>query len=579
MRIKVVFSDMTAGAGSMEAVAVVERCGTASFCRRRIGAYDVFETLGRGSYGVVRRARRVADGVVAGDVAIKSMEKCHLRGSQRRRQQLTNEVDAMRVLCKHPHIVGFLECIADNGDTYEHQDDEDGREEGEVHIVMEYAAGGDLLQYIKRRSRLGETEARRLFTELVRALSFAHSQSFVHRDIKLENIFLRADGSSMLGDWGFVGRWTPGQQLDASLGSLHYSAPEIVLGRPYTGPEVDCWSLGVVLYAMVTGRLPFAGSDEYAIGQQILRGSFFLPHFLSADCAVLISSLLQLQPLRRARLLDVQSSAWMSDSADTDSSIGIDSTISDVFEDTCSSQLSAGGQQEPTPSRMVRHMCKPATARCVRPENWHCHTVADSDSGMPSLTSTEMKVDGIDACEPDVDDLEAVLRANEDYGRDGIMLQRPSCDGTTEQSGAADTNEGFGEKLSRVLRRISGLGRLAAHAKAARRQREQRLVTSVVAGAHAPGPAATAPAPAIANDMSAPLALALPPTTTTTKSDRRRPFWRRASYDANPLTAADAAAVVPRLHADTRAHLDATDDPRSPRARGRQLTTVPEEEP
>jgi serine/threonine protein kinase len=176
-------------------------------------------------------------------------------------QRFRSEVEAMKAL-EHRHVIELYDAI-ETIDT--------------LAIVMQFAKNGDLLQYITKRKRLPEEEVRRIFRQICSGVEAAHKAGWIHRDLKVENIYLDENGSVRIGDWGFAGRWSPGvvrfwrstvdtsnasQFQNASFGSLHYASPEIVQGTEYVGPEVDVWSLGVVLYALSTGTLPFGGADE-----------------------------------------------------------------------------------------------------------------------------------------------------------------------------------------------------------------------------------------------------------------------------------------------------------------------------
>lgn len=176
-------------------------------------------------------------------------------------------------------------------------------------LVTEYAGGGDLLKLMQARDckPLEEDEMRRYFRQLLFALDHMHRRGWVHRDVKCENILLSADREKIiLADFGFASKWSPDKYLYEPLGSLHYSAPEIVrnnhyiaketcdasltffaqcAGEPYRGPEIDAWSMGVVLYALSTGRLPFGGQNEQEIADRIMAGACPTPDRCRHRCA------------------------------------------------------------------------------------------------------------------------------------------------------------------------------------------------------------------------------------------------------------------------------------------------------
>ena len=178
-------------------------------------------------------------------------------------------------------------------------------------IVMEYLSGGDLKTYLEAKGRVTEGEARGLFRQLVSALQHCHPRGVVHRDLKLGNLLLDANNNIKISDFGLSNQWHPGKKLDTFCGSPAFMAPERFLGMPYTGPEVDVWSLGVVLYTMVTGSLPFGGQDFRELWQRVLRGQYHVPKYLPNEIADLLDRMLTLKSANRGTLDDVGQQAWV----------------------------------------------------------------------------------------------------------------------------------------------------------------------------------------------------------------------------------------------------------------------------
>jgi serine/threonine protein kinase len=160
---------------------------------------------------------------------------------------------------------------------------------------------------VNAHGRFNESEASTLFLQLVDAIEHTHNAGFVNRDIKLDNILIK-DGRLVVGDWGFASTWSKDKKHVSSVGSLKYCSPEIVNGRPYVGPEVDVWSLGVVLYSLITGRLPFNGAT---VRTDISAARFNMPSDASEELRLLLSSMLCSDPSKRATISDVKTSAWM----------------------------------------------------------------------------------------------------------------------------------------------------------------------------------------------------------------------------------------------------------------------------
>ncbi|CAK6439733.1 unnamed protein product [Pipistrellus nathusii] len=251
--------------------------------------YEFLETLGKGTYGKVKKARESSGRLVA----IKSIRKDKIKDEQDL-MHIRREIEIMSSL-NHPHIVAIHEVFENSS---------------KIVIVMEYASRGDLYDYISERQRLSEHEARHFFRQIVSAVHYCHQNGVVHRDLKLENILLDANGNIKIADFGLSNLYHQGKFLQTFCGSPLYASPEIVNGKPYTGPEVDSWSLGVLLYILVHGTMPFDGQDHKTLVKQISSGAYREPPKPSDACG-LIRWLLMVNPTRRATLEDVTSHWWV----------------------------------------------------------------------------------------------------------------------------------------------------------------------------------------------------------------------------------------------------------------------------
>jgi len=176
---------------------------------------------------------------------------------------------------------------------------------------MDYARNGDLLEFINSKKRLTEEEAREIFIQLIEALEYTHNKNIIHRDIKLENILLSENNEVIVGDWGFAGYWSNDKKIKCNWGSIFYAAPEIFIGQEYTGPEIDIWSLGVVLYAMITGRLPFTGANNEEVAMNIIEGNFKLPSSCSKSLSNLLRSMLTVDSRFRINMNDIKEHPWL----------------------------------------------------------------------------------------------------------------------------------------------------------------------------------------------------------------------------------------------------------------------------
>ncbi|KAF9365044.1 NUAK SNF1-like kinase 2 [Mortierella sp. NVP85] len=262
--------------------------------RRKYGeiqGYTYTGTIGQGNFGKVLLAE---DNITGEKVAVKILEKAQFK-SEQQRLHATREARLMATL-RHPYIVDVKTVMEDDN---------------RILIVMENLTGGELFDYISNKGALDEREARRIFHQIVLAIHYCHENNVVHRDLKPENILLDSERNVRVADFGFGNNWYKDRHLTTYCGSPFYAAPEMVSGTPYTGPETDVWSLGVILYVLVCGRLPFDASDLPALFTQIKRGNYQKPREGSIDVCSLIHRMLTVDPKRRATLTDVLRSRWM----------------------------------------------------------------------------------------------------------------------------------------------------------------------------------------------------------------------------------------------------------------------------
>lgn len=164
------------------------------------------------------------------------------------------------------------------------------------YLVLEYVEGGELFDYVSCYGALPEEEAVRLFRQIIAGLSYCHRFNICHRDLKPENILLDAARNIKLADFGMAALQPANQWLNTSCGSPHYAAPEIIYGKKYRGDKADIWSVGIILYAMLNGFLPFDGGDLTATLRLVKKGEYHLSEALSDEAADLIQRILQKRP-------------------------------------------------------------------------------------------------------------------------------------------------------------------------------------------------------------------------------------------------------------------------------------------
>ncbi|XP_071079511.1 MAP/microtubule affinity-regulating kinase 3-like isoform X12 [Haliotis cracherodii] len=255
-----------------------------------IGKYRLIKTIGKGNFAKVKLAKHVPTGR---EVAIKIIDKTQLNPSSL--QKLFREVRIMKWL-DHPNIVKLFEVI---------------ETEKTLYLVMEYASGGEVFDYLVAHGRMKEKEARAKFRQIVSSVQYCHHKHIVHRDLKAENLLLDGDMNIKIADFGFSNEFVPGNKLDTFCGSPPYAAPELFQGKKYDGPEVDVWSLGVILYTLVSGSLPFDGQNLKELRERVLRGKYRIPFYMSTDCENLLKKFLVLNPLKRASLETIMKDRWM----------------------------------------------------------------------------------------------------------------------------------------------------------------------------------------------------------------------------------------------------------------------------
>ncbi|KAL1413082.1 hypothetical protein Q8F55_000831 [Vanrija albida] len=249
-----------------------------------VGAYTLGKVIGEGTFGSVHIATHRLTGTRC---AIKKIPKSASA-------QLTREIHHHRRL-HHPHIVHLHEIIAT---------------ETHIWLVSELCSGGELFDYLVERGRILEGEGRRLFGELCAAVGFLHRQGVVHRDLKLENVLLDGELRVKLGDLGFAREYQRGRLMETFCGTTGYASPEMLAGKKYQGVETDVWSLGIILYTLLCGGLPFDDDDERVMKDLIERGEYDEPEWLSEDARSLIRGMLRLNPSERLSMDGILNHQW-----------------------------------------------------------------------------------------------------------------------------------------------------------------------------------------------------------------------------------------------------------------------------
>jgi serine/threonine protein kinase len=198
----------------------------------------------------------------------------------------------------HPNIIKIYQVIESEDETL---------------ILMEYAPGGELIDYILTKKHLNETEARKFFRQIISAIDHCHMANVVHRDLKLENLLLSKDKNILITDFG-LGRTFDGSTKDymtTFCGTPNYAAIELISGIPYIGVKSDIWALGVILYVMMTGKPPFDGKSINALYKRIKKIDYKIPSYFSKDLAKLLAKIFVKDPEKRASINDLRDDPWV----------------------------------------------------------------------------------------------------------------------------------------------------------------------------------------------------------------------------------------------------------------------------
>ena len=237
------------------------------------GTWALLKTVGAGSMGKVKLAKNQETGEQA---AIKIVPRYsseeHKNEADRIRAEHSKEVRTQReaaivTLVNHPYICGMRDVLK----THHHW-----------YMVFEYVNGGQMLDYIISHGRLKEKQARKFGRQIASALDYCHRNSIVHRDLKIENILISKTGDIKIIDFGLSNLFSPRSILKTFCGSLYFAAPELLNAKQYTGPEVDVWSFGIVLYVLVCGKVPFDDQSMPQLHAKIKKGSVEYPPWLSS---------------------------------------------------------------------------------------------------------------------------------------------------------------------------------------------------------------------------------------------------------------------------------------------------------
>ncbi|CCE79610.1 Piso0_001687 [Millerozyma farinosa CBS 7064] len=266
--------------------------------QNRIGPWKLGRTLGRGSTGRVRLAKNMQTGQLA---AVKIVPKSNfkkLENPKYRRNSVSEsglpygierEIIIMKLM-SHPNIMGLYDVWENKNDLY---------------LILEYIEGGELFDYLIKKGKLQEHEAVSYFKQIIFGINYLHQFNICHRDLKPENLLLDFNKNIKIADFGMAALEVDAKLLETSCGSPHYASPEIVAGKNYHGAPSDIWSCGIILFALLTGHLPFDDENIRRLLLKVQNGKFVMPPSLSPEAKDLISKMLKVDPMERITIKEI----------------------------------------------------------------------------------------------------------------------------------------------------------------------------------------------------------------------------------------------------------------------------------
>lgn len=233
---------------------------------KTVGHYILGKSVGEGTFGKVK----IGTHVITGEkVAVKILEKSRIIEVADVRR-VTREIKILK-RNRHRNIIQLFEVL-DTPTT--------------IYLIMEHADGGEMFDYIVAHQRVEEKLAAMFFHQIVDGAEYLHQMEVTHRDLKPENLLLQSSSEGWLikiVDFGLSNTHEGGKALKTACGSPCYAPPEMIAGKKYSGPKADVWSMGVILFALVCGYLPFENSNTAMLYKKILAGDYKTPDFVSSE--------------------------------------------------------------------------------------------------------------------------------------------------------------------------------------------------------------------------------------------------------------------------------------------------------
>ncbi|KAM3136190.1 hypothetical protein pb186bvf_011649 [Paramecium bursaria] len=257
---------------------------------KNIENYEIGNTIGEGTFGKVKIGKHKLTGE---RVAIKILEKDKIQ-DESDITRIAKEIEILKKL-RHPNIILLYEII---------------ESEKELFLIMEYAPGGELFEFIVKSQRIKEQQACKFLLQILDGVDYMHKIGIVHRDLKPENLLLDQNQFIKIVDFGLSNTYKQNEFLKTACGSPCYAAPEMIQGKKYQGYFVDIWSCGIILFAMVCGYLPFEDQNTNELYKKIIACDISIPKHVSVECKDLLLKILNTDPTKRYNIQQIKNHKW-----------------------------------------------------------------------------------------------------------------------------------------------------------------------------------------------------------------------------------------------------------------------------
>lgn len=263
----------------------------------KIGLYLLKETIGHGAFSIVKIAVHVETNEQYG---CKIISKKRLLGNDME-NRFEKEVRILQKL-RHSKIATLYDLLKDSINYY---------------LILELCPNGTLFDYIVSKNKIPENEAKYIFKQIVVALKYIHSQNVIHRDIKPENILIDEQNNIKFIDFGFSAYYDPDNLSKTNCHTPNYASPQCLSGLPYDGQKSDIWSLGVLLFTMLNGKIPWTSKNQKQLIEEIINSNIFLPLSMSEEVRDLLSHIIVKDPEGRYSLDQILDHPWLANVPDT----------------------------------------------------------------------------------------------------------------------------------------------------------------------------------------------------------------------------------------------------------------------